>query len=184
MKISVLNVQKNPATTSKGQAYEQLDIAFKNLTFQGKVEGKKLTPFGDGKAAYDALANAQSGQIYEITVVKNNGFNNWTAAQPSTAEAPSAPSNAGYATKTGAAPASRGFETPEERAAKQVFIVRQSSLATAERALSVGSKSVVPAETLIDYARKLESYVFDTSSAVKKAEDKSGFDSMDDDIPF
>src|SRR5215469_2509569 len=92
MLIQILNVSKIPATTSKGQAYEQLDIAFKNLTFQGKVEGKKLTPFGDGKAAYDVLTNAVTGQQYEITVVKNGQYNNWTAATPASGAAPAASS--------------------------------------------------------------------------------------------
>lgn len=188
MNITILSVIKTPATTAKGGAYELLDIAFKNNTFQGKVEGKKVTPFGANKPAYDVLANAASGQTFEITVVKENGFNNWTAATPAEAGASvqnsQGAANAAYVPRATASPAatnSRGFETPEERAAKQVYIVRQSSLSAAIAALSVGSKSAVPAEAAIEYASKLESFVFGKQLSVDTGVDFSGPEF--DDVP-
>ncbi len=54
------------------------------------------------------------------------------------------------------------YETPEERAKKQVYIVRQSSLSVARDNLAVGAKSPPDAESIIALARKFEAYVFDT----------------------
>lgn len=186
MQITILSVTKNPATTAKGGAYEKLDLAFKNLTFQGKVEGKNLTPFGTGKAAYDVLANAQAGQTFDITVVKENGFNNWTQAVQSTpgaAQASVAQQTTSYAKTPPAAANSRGFETPEERSAKQVYIIRQSSLSAATAALAVGAKSPPDAESVIERARKYEAYVFEQPNSVKGL-DTSGFDTMESDVPL
>lgn len=193
MKIQILNVNKIPATTSKGEAYTALEVAFKNITFQGKVEGKKLTPYGTGKAAYTSLANAQAGQFYDITIVKENGYNNWTAANIGNegsnegAGAPPASTNRGYEQRTsgnvGASqtrPTTSTYETPEERAKKQVFIVRQSSVSSAIAALSVGAKAPVKIEDVLGYAKGLESYVFGQQELVKD----SGFDDMQDDVPL
>lgn len=191
MQIQILNVTKVPATTSKGEAYNALEVAFKNLTFQGKVEGKKLTPYGNGKASYLALANAGAGQVYDIEIVKENGFNNWVKATlgqegaadnaPSAASTPyaSAPPRAGGAS---AAPAARTstYETPEERAKKQVYIIRQSSLSTAVAALSVGVKSPPSSEVVIAYAKDLEAFVFGRDVAPGA---DTGFDDLDNDIP-
>jgi hypothetical protein len=185
MQIQILAINKIPAKTSKGDAYNALEIAFKNLTFQGKIESKKLTPYGTSKPAYDVLANAQPQQVFDITIVKDNGFNNWTAANPGQEGAPvSSPSaSSGFTPKSGpptaAARTSNTYETPEERAKKQVYIIRQSSLATAERALSVGAKSGPKASEVIAYAQDLEAYVFSQGSI--KAD--TGFDDLQDDLP-
>ena len=51
------------------------------------------------------------------------------------------------------------YETKEERAARQVLIVKQSSLSTAVSALAVGAKSTPSAADVIAYAKQLEQYV-------------------------
>lgn len=185
MLIQILNITPVPKTTATGKPYEVLDIAFKNLSFQGKVEGKQLMPFGANAGGFNALKNAQSGQQYEVTVVKNDkGYNDWTAA---TVAQPGAQQGEVYqpqpAIRAGSpAPAARPntFETPEERAKKQVYIVRQSSISAAVAALSVGSKNPPKVNEVIDYAKTLEAFVFGIPSVV---EDASGFDSMNEDIP-
>lgn len=194
MQIQILNVNKIPATTSKGEAYTALEVAFKNITFQGKVEGKKLTPYGTGKAAYTSLANAQPGQFYDITIVKENGYNNWSAAtlgngEAAQSQAPTATAPTGGAYRPQGTSTARSterastFETPEERAKKQVYIVRQSSISSAIAALSVGSKAPLKGTDVVDYAKFLESYVFGTGEPQEFAKD-SGFDDMQDDVPL
>lgn len=196
MQIQILNVTKIPATTSKGEAYTALEVAFKNITFQGKVEGKKLTPYGNGKAAYTSLANAQPGQFYDITIVKENGYNNWTAATLGQEgqvldSARAAPPNrqtsaatSGYANAVPSRQAST-FETPEERAKKQIYIVRQSSISSAIAALSTGAKAPVKIEDVLGYAKGLEAYVFGQQEFTKDEHGpSSGFDDMNDDIPL
>lgn len=186
MLIQILSIQPTPATTKTGKPYEVLDIAFKNLTFQGKVEGKKLMPFGPNAAAFNTLKSATSGQTFEITVVKNEaGYNDWTQATQSDGSAPaatSAPAGKSYSAPP-AANNGRGFPTPEERAQTQVYIVRQSSLSNAIASLAVGGKSALKVDDVVATARLFEAYVLGVGEA--PAPEGSGFEGVfDSDVPL
>src|SRR3990167_24728 len=89
MQIQILNVSIETKPTKTGKTYQQAEVAFKNLTFQGKVEAKKLMSFGAQEQAFKTMTTAQPGQVFDITVVKNPaGYNDWTAAVPSDGSAP------------------------------------------------------------------------------------------------
>lgn len=174
MQIQILATSIETKPTAKG-SYQQLEVTFKNLTFN-KTESKKIMSFGANAGAFKVLADAQAGQVYEVTVVKNaQGYNDWTAVVPSNGEATpaSAPAN------KSAAPAARStYETPEERAQRQILIVRQSSLSAAVSTLAVGAKSLKP-EDVVAVAKIYENYVFDI-----KDPGPSGFEDMPDfDVP-
>jgi hypothetical protein len=165
-------------------------LAFKNLTFGGKVEGKSLFSFGANEASYKALQSAAAGDVYDIEVVKNPaGFNDWVSAKKS--DGVTSPSSTGGATNSSPAKVSAytaspksTYETPEERAVKQVYIVRQSNLSTAVAALSVGAKTAPTPEAIIDMAKRFEEHVFgSTKDEVESGTD--GFADLDtmDDMP-
>jgi hypothetical protein len=161
LKIKVLSVTVTTVPTAKG-SYQMADVAFKNLTF-GKVEAKKIMSFGATAAAFTTMSTAQQGDEFDVEVVKNDkGYNDWTKVSKSdgtTEEKQPAPSFQRGASTT--QPARSTYETPEERAKKQVYIVRQSSISAAVATLSVGSKSV-KSDDVIAMARQYESYVFGT----------------------
>jgi hypothetical protein len=131
------------------------------------------------------LSKASAGETYEITVVKEGQYNNWTNAVKSDGAASSVRSASTSGVTPTTSPKST-YETPEERAKKQVYIVRQSSLSTAVDLLSVGSKSRPDVKEVIDVASQLEAYVFGNNEV------KVGADAyvpaqpsdLDDDIPF
>ena len=130
-----------------------------NYTTQdGKVETKNLMSFAKN-GVYPVLSTAKQGETFEVQLGKNDkGYWEFTSATKTTGQGAQAP--AGKATSPAGSPAPRSnFETPEERAARQVFIIRQSSLSTATSILSVGAKSVSPKQ-VIDTAKELEAYVF------------------------
>ena len=170
MNITILSVQTSTQTAKSGKPYQMIEVAFKNNTF-GKVESKKIMPFGAQKAAFDALANAATGSVFEVTVVKNDaGYNDWTAcvqAAPgtiNTAAAPSGKPTAGNVTQVKST-----YETPEERAKKQVYIIRQSSLFSAIAMLSPGAKSPIKLSEVIDVANELFAWVMQSpQDAVKQ----------------
>lgn len=54
------------------------------------------------------------------------------------------------------------YETPEERAKKQVYIVRQSSIAQAITFLQIGKAKEVSVEDVLKVATQFESHVFGT----------------------
>jgi hypothetical protein len=175
MNITLINVSIETKPTKTGKSYQQADVAFKNNTFGGKVEGKKLMSFGAQAEAFKAIAAAQPGDILDITVSKNEqGYNDWVAVSKASAGAVAPP--AGTKDSRGApAPAAGriGYipETPEERAKKQVYIVRQSSVSSAIAALSVGAKAKLTSAEVIAEARKYEEYVFNLGGS-------TGFDDM------
>ena len=45
MRIEIINVQAATKPTKTGKTYVQLDVAYKNLTREGKIEGKKIMCF-------------------------------------------------------------------------------------------------------------------------------------------
>lgn len=166
MKIQVLSVQITTVPTQKG-SYQVADVAFKNLTFQGKVEGKKIMSFGATKDSFGVLATAQPNDVYDVNVVKNDkGYNDWVGMTKGTADGQdTAARPAAGQPVTGNAPARTStYETPEERAKKQVYIVRQSSLSNAIDTLTVGSKSALKPDEVIDLARKYTDFVFGVQS--------------------
>lgn len=193
MQIQIINIAQTQAMTKANKPYTVVEATFKNLTFQGKVEAKKIMPFGENSNAHKALINAQNGDVFDVQVVKNSaGYNDWVEVTPGVAgqetSAPKDP-NAGYAQPArtgpvaGATPAparTSTYETPEERAKKQVYIVRQSSLSAAIATLGAGAKSALKPSDVIAVAKEYEAFVFDT----KADPVDSGFDNMDDDIPY
>src|SRR3990167_5960383 len=79
MNITLLSVDIKTVPTKTG-SYQSAEVAYKNNTFQGKVEGKKVMSFGATAGAFKTLLSAQSGDTYEVEVVKNAaGYNDWTS---------------------------------------------------------------------------------------------------------
>ncbi len=172
MQIQMIATSVETKPTAKGTTYQQLEVTYKNLTFQGKVESKKLMSFGANASAFKALAEASPGSQWEVDVTKNaQGYNDWTKVVAASA-APAVPT---AATATKAQIGARStYETPEERAQRQVLIVRQSCLNVACNTLAVGSKGVKP-EDVLALAKIYENYVFDI-----KDPGPSGFEDLPD----
>ena len=155
--------------TAKG-SYQVAEVIYKNLSYNNKVENKQVFSFGAQAAAFKALAEAQPNATFEVEVKKNQqGYNDWTAVKPSNGN-PEPKTTQG---STGAQRTST-YETPEERAQRQVFIIRQSSLGHAISTLSVGAKSV-KADEAIKVAEQFTNWVMGI-----KDPGPSGFDDLPD----
>ena len=160
MQISVVTTSIETKPTARG-SYQQLEVVYKNLTFQGKVESKKLMSFGAGASSFTTLSTAQAGQVFDITVVKNDkGFNDWTAATVSNGAAPQQATGLSQSKPAATSTPRSTYETPEERAQRQILIVRQSSVSSAIALLGAGSKASLKVADVINTDKELESYVF------------------------
>lgn len=183
MKINVISVDNQTKTAKNGKSYQTLEVVFKNLSFGNKVESKQLMSFGATKDAFDFLRSVSGGN-FEVTVVKNDrGYNDWTAVQPITdaeASVQDAPSNA---TKH-SSPARSNFETPEERAARQVLIVRQSCLSNAVAILNAGAKTPPNPDDVMILANRLVDFILQPPEKVMPKEGAEALVEMDDDIPY
>ena len=175
LKIEIINVQSTTKPTAKG-SYIMLDVAFKRLD-TGKIEGKKIMSFTN-KEVYDVLSKAVNGQQYTITTEKNEktGYWDWTAVGGGAAEAPAAakPSAAGFSSPKS------NYETPEERAARQILIVRQSSLSNAIDLLK-SEKKPPTVEEVLRTADIFSNWVFQKDVKLDGPIDIS---MMDNDIPM
>ena len=169
MNITILSVEVKTVPTEKG-SYQTADVAYKNNSFQGKVEGKKIMSFGATKDSFSVVSTAQPGQSYEVSIVKNDkGYNDWVSMTPAAAGAASAAPTPATAKSAAANASPRStYETPEERAQRQVLIVRQSSLSSAVNTLVAGAKTPPSGDNVIALAKQFEGYVFGVEPAAPK----------------
>jgi hypothetical protein len=156
--ITVLNVASISAVGASGKPYTKLEVTHKDAF--GKVAAKTVMPFGTQKAAFDALQGAAANSVWEITVVKNQaGYNDWTGATPSTAAPAAVPSTPSNVPNAKPIPTKSTYETPEERAKRQILIVRQSSLSSAVATLGSGAKVAPTSDAVIALAEVFFTWV-------------------------
>lgn len=171
MQITILNVAVEDVKTAKG-GYQRADVAYKDD--QGKTSGKKVMSFVNQKV-FDTLKTAKSGDVFDIKSEKDaNNFWQWidiaaATASPKEAAASKPSGTANYSPKS-------TYETPEERAHRQILIIRQSSIASAVNLLGNKAKPV----DVIGVAKEFEAYV--TGQSGNAVTDP--FADMKDDIPL
>jgi len=187
MKIKIIAVDLSSATDKKGKPYQIVEVSFKNLTFN-KVESRKIMPFGSTVETSKLLAKAQAGEFYEIEVVKNAaGFNDWISAtkveEGDASPAPSRKVESPVSAASSTQPTKSTYETPEERAKKQVYIVRQSSITAALAFLKMDNPGGEPTTIgeVLSVAKEFENYVFGIATSPTAP---VALEDMDDDIPY
>ena len=136
--IEVKSVDLVKATTKTNKPYEFVDLMYKNKSFQDKVEGKKVMPFGN-KEVFDVLKNSEKGDVFFIGRTKNaDGFWDWdkiSAESNSYKQVEEVGHPISKSPVSKAVSSSSNWETAEDRAKKQVYIIRQSSLTNAVNTL-------------------------------------------------
>lgn len=159
MLIEIIAVTTEAKKNSRGGIYNEAIITFKNKSFQDKIETKKLVDFA-AKEVYSTLSQANFGDIFDIIRNKDDqGYWQWVGINNSNTPTQDTPMNVTKQTPATPTPKST-YETAEERAARQVMIVRQSSIASAIALLaSNGGKKNTP-EEVIAIAKQFETYVF------------------------
>lgn len=175
MKIKVISVE----VTNRGK-FDQAEVTFKNLSFDGKVEAKKHMSF-TSPAVFNRLKSAATGE--EITVLREKDDKNywqWIGLEEGGETQPQAAQAATKGTTTTQVAPKSTYETAEERAKKQVYIVRQSSISAAIDTLKTDKKNPTK-EEVVNLAKYYEAYVFGVNLEAD-AEPLPEFD--DEDIPL
>lgn len=113
MRIQVVDTLER--ATPKGFPY----LEVKYTTDGGPVKTGRVVSFGKSKGAFDTLKAAAQGAVYDIQLEQNGQYWNWVGAVSVAGDAAPVAQKATGRTS---------FETPEERASRQVYIIRQSSL--------------------------------------------------------
>ena len=160
LKIQVLSTTVVTKTSGAGKPYQNCEIAYKNID-QGKVEAKNITEYSK---VFKKASDATVGMFFDVTTEKDDkGYWQWTSFTPAEAVA-IVPSTAptSYKPVAQTVPAAKStYETPEERAKKQVFIVKQSSLTAALKFAEL-NKEKPTVEGLLALAQTLTDWVFET----------------------
>jgi hypothetical protein len=130
-------------------------------------------------SVFNHIKNLTKGDVVDVVTTKDdNGYWQWTNIGSGQGTATAAATSS--APSTGGKVSGSNYETKEERAARQIYIVRQSSISAAIGALSVGAKSNLNSADVIKLAKDFEAYVFSKEEAAKGPE----ITDMQDDIPY
>ncbi len=160
IQIKVISVDITTKPTAKG-SYQQATLAYRDLA-QNQLKEKKILSFtAEGKLLFSTAAQAQKDQTYTVDMEKGEQFWEWKKmeqAVPDTVVATQGGS-AGKQQANSFASGARTYETAEERAERQVLIVRQSSLSAAVATLAVGAKGLKP-EDVLSLAERYSEFVF------------------------
>ena len=157
MQLNIVVIQNVPKTgmTKTNKPYKFNEITFKNLA-TGKIEEKKINQFSD---VFKTAVDMQAGMYFTIQSEKEGEFWQWKSITIAQEDVGSMPTNTpSKATPSGMV--KNTYETPEERAKKQIYIVRQSSIANAIAMLSIGAKNALKKEDVLLLANELTKWVF------------------------
>ncbi len=168
--------------------YAKMDVFYIR---EGKAANRKLVSIGKTKDVMQELTNFKAGDIVDVDLEKvadpkdaTKSFYNWVGIKLGEKQEAATVAKAAYVAKS-------TYETPEERARKQVYIVRQSSLANAIEFLGPRSSKVTK-EDVFALAEEFSGFVFQTYTpeaavavvqerAARKIDPKAEFE---DDILF
>ena len=151
MNVEVLSV----SVEDKGK-YKMAEVAYKGG--DGKVTSKKLMSFNHPEV-FKVFADAKQGNVFTVESQKNDkGYWDWISASTGGAVAKATPTAGNVSPKS-------TYETAEERATRQVLIVRQSSLSNAIEFLGLNQKKVPSAQEVVEVASFFERYVFGRKDA-------------------
>lgn len=175
MQITVIDVgQSSSHATKNGRSYQSMEVTYKND--QGQVQSKKLMSFSNPDV-FKQAKDWKKGDVVDVNTQKDdNGYWQWVSigADAIAHSATSSSSPKATTRVTGS-----NYETKEERAQRQVMIVRQSSISSAVTALTAEGKSP-KADEILSLAKQFEAYVMDNGSSAPVAE----ITDLKDDIPY
>lgn len=172
MIVTLIDVGKPQSVKTARGSYQSLEVSYKNE--QGQVQSKKLMSFANPAVFKDVQSFGKDDRL-EIEAYKDdNGYWQWRSVKK---EGDGASSKSSTATRvTGS-----NYETKEERAARQKYIVRQSSISSAVQLLTAGNKTATLPDVL-SVAKQLEDYVFGENPSTDSTD--TSVDDLTDDIPY
>jgi len=163
--------------TAKG-GYNVVEIAFKQ---EGKVGGKKIVDFA-APDVYKAVLGLKSKDIANVVIEKEEGrdgkeYWQWKSVDKGTGDSASgdvsssdSPRATGPIVSGAKAPGrvtGSNYETPDERTARQLLIVRQSSV-TAALKFYEQTEADVGRQEVVELAEFFKDYVYNGVSAAEK----------------
>ena len=159
MRVKIVNVDIENVVKGKSR-YSKATVAY---LFNGEARTQSVMSFTN-PAVFKAVQDSV-GQEVEVEVTKNDaGYNQWVSVGGAgNTPAASAPTPQASAPASATRVSGSNYETPAERAARQVYIVKQSSISSAIQ-LSEANKSKATPEEIIATAQVFVDWVFDKNA--------------------
>lgn len=173
MRVKIVNVDVEHVVKGKSR-YSKATVAY---LYNGEARTQNVVSFTN--PAVFKTVQESVGQEVEVEVTKNDaGYNQWSSVTVDGAAPTDNPKGNPVQSTTATPQPTRvtgsNYETPSERADRQVYIVKQSSISSAI-ALSEANKAKSTPEDIIETAQKFVDYVFgkETSMESLKSDDLS-----------
>lgn len=159
-----IRITETPSPENMGK-YQKLVV---NYDVDGDARKMNLVNFGNDKEIYDIFLSAAEGDAYEVKAKKDGKYWKWTdAARVEGSEVPVLLKGTKKAVSSGTR--TGDWETAEERAKKQVYIVRQSSITAAINYFGMINQTATM-DAIINTAKEFEAYVFSVNQETKEIE--------------
>jgi len=144
-------------TKAQGGTYKGAEIVFKDAN--GKVQTKNIHENGlkYAPAVKNGLESLEPGDNFTVEMEKKDDFWTWISIKKGIEQEEKQKTTTQQSTTT----KSTSWETAEERAARQKFIVRQSSLTNAIAFLVSQGRTHVTEEGVLEIATTFYNWVFE-----------------------
>lgn len=160
-KIVLKEVNIEEVKKPGGRGYQVANVVYEN---NGQTKTQKIMSFAN-RDVYAAVQQFKAGQTLEVETTKNGDFTNWSKITAVVSE------EAAPAAKSGTVARST-YETADERAARQVLIVKQSAIAQAVASIGAGA----PLEDYLARAQVFVDWVFEKPDLWDQPNDELGGD--------
>jgi len=180
--IKIIRVVDNFVENGKG-GYNRLEVTYESM-YQGKTktDTKKIMSFASPEA-YNVLKDAAPDSKWMIYSEKEGEYRVWKGATPANGTTTTTTSTSPAAAK-GTPASSRGdWETSEERARKQVYIIKQSSISSAIALLKTDKKQP-EVKDILETAQIFTDFVLGTVAPAAAKSDIQGVLDLEDDVPL
>ena len=145
--------------------YRSCTVTYKGP--DGKPESKRLMSFVY-KDVFKLMSEAQQGDCFDVKIEKvkndNDGKEYWQWTEATAAGKNLAGVSEGGARGGVGASVRSSYETPEERAQRQIYIVRQSSISNALEYIQAQGTKKFTEDDVIKTSKVFEAYVFGTKT--------------------
>lgn len=155
--MAIITVQEvNTSFVKKGKGgYHQAEVTY---TDNGKNFTKKIMSFTN-PAVFDTIKDAAQGDQFELAIKKEGDFYNWVSLAPVSKDGPKSPPDAQPKNSYTPRP-NNTYETAEERKLKQLYIIRQSSIANAIEYLNVVDYKIDDINHVLSVAQQFVDFVY------------------------
>lgn len=148
--ITIRNVDTEKVSKGKN-FYSVATVSYTDE--KGEAREKKVMSFSN-PSVFETLTKAIAGNLYDVTVTKQGDYYNWTAIKEVAKASAAAPAASGGRI-TGS-----NYETADERKIKQMYIIKQSSIANAIDYFKAQGDGKFGVGDVLEVAQQFVDYVY------------------------